>query len=155
MPTAAFHWLRNGDSMWCQKCKRLLAPDEPVWHYRRSFYPGSYSKGETGIVFNVCRKCCEREGWLDEERLWLKPQPCEQCGRPLHWNRRQLHVKYHVCSYECARRIWAKNRGPHYLPVMHEPRACAECGQSFYPKRTDARFCSPACKQRAYRKRSN
>lgn len=30
---------------------------------------------------------------------------------------------------------------------------CAACGEAFRPVRTDARFCSAACKQRAYRKR--
>jgi len=31
-------------------------------------------------------------------------------------------------------------------------RRCAECGDSI-PSRTDARYCSPRCRQRAYRKR--
>jgi hypothetical protein len=32
-------------------------------------------------------------------------------------------------------------------------RKCQACHDWFTPKRDDARFCSPACKQRAYRRR--
>ena len=33
------------------------------------------------------------------------------------------------------------------------PTRCAECGHDFRPARTDSRFCSNACRQRAYRQR--
>lgn len=38
------------------------------------------------------------------------------------------------------------------IPVTH----CAEedCGQAFTPTRSDARYCSSSCRQRAYRRRS-
>ncbi len=32
-------------------------------------------------------------------------------------------------------------------------RVCAECGGTFTPPRSDGRYCSPACRQRAYRQR--
>ena len=31
--------------------------------------------------------------------------------------------------------------------------ACADCGRTFRPRRADARYCSGACRQRAYRRR--
>jgi hypothetical protein len=34
-----------------------------------------------------------------------------------------------------------------------EMRTCESCGQTFEPARTDALFCSAACRQRAYRRR--
>jgi hypothetical protein len=34
-----------------------------------------------------------------------------------------------------------------------ETRSCESCGQIFEPARTDALFCSAACRQRAYRRR--
>jgi hypothetical protein len=36
---------------------------------------------------------------------------------------------------------------------MAEKKRCAICKKGFTPKRSDARFCSAACKQRAYRLR--
>jgi hypothetical protein len=32
-------------------------------------------------------------------------------------------------------------------------RICDNCDETFEPRRSDAKFCSDACKQRAYRKR--
>jgi hypothetical protein len=32
-------------------------------------------------------------------------------------------------------------------------RVCDECGKAYAPHRSSSRFCSQACKQRAYRKR--
>ncbi|HEV6951922.1 MAG TPA: hypothetical protein VKY86_01610 [Promicromonospora sp.] len=32
-------------------------------------------------------------------------------------------------------------------------RDCAACGERFYPSRDDAKWCSRACRQWAYRKR--
>lgn len=31
--------------------------------------------------------------------------------------------------------------------------ACERCGRNFEPKRADARYCSPRCRQAAYRRR--
>ena len=31
------------------------------------------------------------------------------------------------------------------------PRDCDQCGDPFTPIRADARYCSPACRQKAYR----
>jgi hypothetical protein len=37
--------------------------------------------------------------------------------------------------------------------VNHPPRTCRECRRRFMPKRSDARFCGAACKQRHFRGR--
>jgi hypothetical protein len=107
---------------------------------------------EYGRVRNVCRDCCKREGWFnDKTKDWRPPRPCEQCGRPLHWSGRVAILSNFVCSWECRRRAyWGDRYEPRPAP---KGRACADCGKRFYPKRTDAKFCSAACKQRAYRAR--
>jgi hypothetical protein len=45
-------------------------------------------------------------------------------------------------------------------PILHNQsapsrraRACAQCGESYRPQRSDSRFCSDACRQGAYRER--
>jgi hypothetical protein len=38
--------------------------------------------------------------------------------------------------------------------ATREPCACSICGELFIPKRTDAKACSSACRQKAYRTRS-
>ena len=44
---------------------------------------------------------------------------------------------------------WQKQLKAHRV----KPTACATCGEEFKPKRTDAKFCSAACRQQAYVKR--
>ena len=41
------------------------------------------------------------------------------------------------------------------LRIVRPTRACAQCQKPFVPRRDDARFCSVACKQRAYRRRAS
>ena len=40
-----------------------------------------------------------------------------------------------------------------HLLAVQEPFACAMCGEEFEPKRRDTKYCSAACRQRAYVKR--
>jgi hypothetical protein len=58
-----------------------------------------------------------------------------------------------VCSRECRLAVYraietAKRRS------RVKPQPCALCGVSFMPKRNDARYCSAACKQKAFRRRT-
>ena len=52
-----------------------------------------------------------------------------------------------VCSDRCAQRARRKQK------ASTRRCTCAACGLSFKPPRSDARFCSAACKQSAYRER--
>jgi hypothetical protein len=47
-------------------------------------------------------------------------------------------------------RAWRWARQPPHAPA---PQACAACGQVFMPQAARARYCSHACRQRAYRQR--
>lgn len=40
---------------------------------------------------------------------------------------------------------------PKKLRPPRRNRGCLVCGKRFTPKRKDARYCSPACKQKAWR----
>ena len=49
--------------------------------------------------------------------------------------------------------------GPIFHPlrsalVSSQASLCAQCGKPYRPQRSDSRFCSDACRQRAYRERS-
>ncbi len=71
-----------------------------------------------------------------EVRLWHPG--CGPTGR---------HFSYH-CSKACYwRQLRARRR------TERDKVACAACGEMFVPKRADARYCSHACRQSAYRKR--
>jgi formylmethanofuran dehydrogenase subunit E len=58
---------------------------------------------------------------------------CDRCRSKWH-NRRHSQVR--------------KQQRQRYLA-----KACEVCGEEFTAKRVDAKTCSPACKQKAYRRR--
>ena len=38
-----------------------------------------------------------------------------------------------------------------YTPKQNDPITCTCCGETFVPKRTDAKFCSPGCRLTQHR----
>jgi endogenous inhibitor of DNA gyrase (YacG/DUF329 family) len=60
--------------------------------------------------------------------------------------------KWIFCSKQCSVRGWSAYQSRKRKEQRGE-RTCEECGEAFVPVRTDAKFCSIRCKQRAYRHR--
>jgi hypothetical protein len=91
--------------------------------------------------------------WLDKflaDGVPLETE-CEVCGRrikPPRWIKRRDGGKVFYCSEGCA-------GGADAIARRVEPteRECVVCAERFTPARSDARYCSPACRQDAYRKR--
>ena len=76
---------------------------------------------------------------------WGKGHPtfyCKTCERPVYYAKRTNLPRY--CCWRCQ-----------YIARLVCPVsiACSVCGKTFTPPRTDARTCSPACRQKAYRRR--
>lgn len=78
---------------------------------------------------------------------------CDYCGRRIFSHDRLMPWRAHYCSIECKEDAAIKRR--------KEKRAegrkgikCLNCGKIFTPARNDAKYCSPACKQEAYRIRA-
>jgi hypothetical protein len=76
--------------------------------------------------------------------------PCEVCGTRVVTLVGRFRYTY--CSAGC--RLELSDRRKRQGHVSVPPRACTECGEPFTPKRRDARYCSNACRQRAYRERT-
>lgn len=83
----------------------------------------------------------------------LRRYPCAECAStvPLHYCT--------ACRAEFERRrreelaaINAKRKARRIRARQARRKPCAACGKEFRGKRKDARFCSPACRQRAHRK---
>jgi hypothetical protein len=82
--------------------------------------------------------------------------PCPGRGRPLcRWASGRSSFWY--CSRKCAGRLYARRwRARQRKAAEGRPPPvvrCAVCGRDFNPPRKDARTCSPACRQKAYRRR--
>lgn len=72
---------------------------------------------------------------------------CPRCGR------RFIGVLARVyCSATCGEATRAARRD---RTSDRQARPCQTCGDSFTPPRDDARYCSPACRQKSYRQRRN
>jgi hypothetical protein len=100
--------------------------------------------------------------WLHDEKRWPAwSSPCPGCGRTVHLPPNEsaptwLDPREPYCSNRCRNRVYgARFRRRHPRPKVARPVvACRTCGRSFAPRRSDARTCSPACRQKAYRERA-
>ena len=79
-------------------------------------------------------------------RVWKKE--CETCGKTF----------YTMCNYRryChlsdCRSIAEQKRNEERKQKHYSKHICSVCSATFVSKRKDARFCSNACRQKAYRK---
>ena len=139
--------IRNAqeDASVCAKCGRQIAASDPVWRERCSLGQGWFG-GHRETVAPVCFSC-------KSEYERFSALPCGGCGRVVHnldigYRDRSLWFCSEVCQAK-ARAAQARER----RREARDSRTCEGCAKTFNPTRTDARFCSVACKQRAYRQR--
>jgi hypothetical protein len=72
---------------------------------------------------------------------------CPGCGIAMSFSSLDAYTtRWVACSTRCYQRAWRRSR-------RMKATLCAMCRRPFQSPRTDARFCSPACRQRAYRER--
>jgi hypothetical protein len=145
-------------TLWCVQCRRAFEPGDVVSRERLPGWAldelGAGTRGFGGLV-GFCHDC------RAPRRPWGEPVPCAGgCGllvtspyddRYFHNRPRgeRLVPGVTVCGgVRCADRAYNARRR------KSAPTSCAGCGETFTPKRSDARYCSAACKQRAYRRRN-
>jgi hypothetical protein len=101
----------------------------------------------------ACFTACE---WSSKGPKEIAFRLCVRCERPftqrLRW--RWGRGRAHFCSTACATSYHAQRRKAARARAR-EGCWCAECQASFEPSRSDGRYCSPACRQRAYRRRQH
>jgi endogenous inhibitor of DNA gyrase (YacG/DUF329 family) len=82
------------------------------------------------------------------------PKPCAGCGRDVYFAGEGNKLGAY-CSDRCSRitfnRYHAAKRKANRQRYL--AKTCEVCGEEFTAKRVDAKTCSPACKQKAYRRR--
>lgn len=72
---------------------------------------------------------------------------CGGCGKPFYT---QVKCKKY-CSFDCMR-LGSLKIAARRTKENRENRICECCGKVFTPTRSDGKFCSNACRQKAYRK---
>jgi hypothetical protein len=151
--SATLSAIRNAEeSCSCAQCGRTIAPGAPVW--RQSITLGRSPFG--GWHYRVaphCEQC--RTDW-PFRRFW-GPEACGHCGRPVYQQRDRRERRFVFCCDTCRKAVYsaaANTIAKRERAEYRTPRPCGMCNETFEPKRADARFCSVACKQRAYRRRT-
>jgi hypothetical protein len=118
-----------------------------------------------------CEKCCE-EAYAEERKKrpltfkaairnitgkgpHLRWTRCAECGRDILLITDTSYKKppaRGVCCSEACRSEHRKRPAREKRRVGLE-KVCGECGKQFTASRSDAKTCSPACKQKAYRRK--
>jgi hypothetical protein len=123
--------LAREDCRWCSTCGRGIAAAAPVWRQRNW-------RGRVQVVCEGCRDEYQFFGWS---------APCARCGRTVHQKNWQQRT---VCSESC-RLALDRERARLERAESRVGKRCAECDEPFDADRADRRYCSNACRQRAYR----
>jgi predicted nucleic acid-binding Zn ribbon protein len=113
----------SGKAAICRNCGGELKPPERINLYRRS-------------VELYCDACAKREDWIPDHR-------CVVCGVVMIGQASR-------CSETCDRKAASEARRKRRA-WRRGKKICQTCGERFEPTRTDAKYCSAACRQRAYR----
>jgi len=131
----------------CYRCERTIRPNETVCRVFTTTR-GFFGHG-TGVAV-ICSDCGDKDHW----RNFFRARPCQSCGRPVRIQATTRTFVIIACSGRCREAI-QKIQAEESREKSREIRnfRCETCNQLFTPKRTDAKHCSPACKQKAYRQR--
>lgn len=132
-------------SFCCEQCERAFDSGDVI--YRKRSPSGDDGPWVTGgwMLESYCDDCVSKwhPSWRKARR---DPSPCRGgCGALVSfWNWENITT----CSERCSRLVQLERKRVH-----HDQRLCDVCLELFTPKRSDARYCSSACRQDAYRKR--
>ena len=98
-----------------------------------------------GVWLPFCERCASERWPYPWDRAWR----CPVCARRVVMRRDGSRPPWY-CSTEChadAEQLRRKQRTRRALPS----RSCPTCAAPFVPRRSDARYCSGACRQKAHR----
>jgi hypothetical protein len=150
----------NTTTLHCPNCNAPLGERGPVVVWYRESEGGPVG----GVGYRQVRGCaaCMDEGYHAERRrrgLTIR-------AFLRHLTREEPHVRETEC-YGCMRPVFVitdtKHTTPYTRPIYCSKecrdapvavlKRCESCGKRFTPTRSDAKTCSSACRQRAYRAR--
>jgi hypothetical protein len=145
------HYVVNDDH--CTRCEQPFGGNRAVAHMVYDLVADDhYSQQELEEfpylvrcqMIAVCDACV-----TDEERARLDADAiCEGCDRPMRVNCFEWRQRH---RYICASRCEARARRRQKRAATRARCSLSTCNKSFTPKRSDAKFCTNACRQRAYR----
>ena len=139
-------WTARRSAEICGCCGKALSPQEPVWRVRQGLGQTMFG-GWSYTIIPICHDC------TDSYYIGIgRTAPCEACGRPVT-NKEQSswrHLHW-FCSERCQAKCY--RLAQRAKTAEQRNKICPVCQTPFEAKRTDARTCSSACRQKGYRAR--
>ena len=134
----------KGTAERCYSCDTDLADE--VWRIRTGLGHSMFGGWRTAI-YPYCRDCVR-----PRMRGALWPMQCPACKRAVY-HCEPRRARYVTCSESCAKQARVDRRRLD-RQQLRAARPCDQCGAEVNPSRSDARLCSSACRQAAYRART-
>ena len=143
----------------CGCCGRELTLKEPA-HFGADVYVGMWPLYWDRVSKpQICKPRYERTvlcdacapEWLSPERDDVVTQLCAHCDRPMVSRLELSELRRTFCSDPCQQEYhnWLRKE----KRAEERKKVCEVCGEEFTATRRDAKACSKACKQKAYRGR--
>lgn len=130
----------------CDRCRD--GTTGPIWLGIRAVPSGQTYLGLPLCDYvhaTLCQPCADAT-----EVLVYGSRSCTWCDRAVSYGGTNAHpVSY--CTRACE--IAARTGRRRLARQLARQRRCETCGDAFTAPRQDACYCSPACRQRAYRQR--
>ena len=131
----------SGKGLLCYDCGHEYLPGETVYYGRVrgwGFCSHTYQK------VSYCESC--------KPSLWnTEYGSCDTCQRTVYYPYRNIDRHHVFCSQLCSSRYW--NKVQRHKRLESRQKECKGCEKAFTAPRSDTKFCSAACKQKAYRVR--
>lgn len=158
--TRRLQYRARRDGGLCSKCGRGLKTDEAVyiavvWAGHRPL-TGTYGRHYGPVCEGCAPPYMKGEGRYYNPRIdRCEQRSCDTCERPVVWksSRRDYYRRHVFCSERCQ---WSYYNTARNERAAHaREKVCEVCNETFTAARRDAKTCSSACKQKAYRRRKD
>jgi hypothetical protein len=139
---------QRNEPLICRDCRRPIAAGALV--YVANLWP--YRWGDQSHVH--CGPCVEQAGNASPA-WWWPARPCCSCERATRPHRafRDRPPRIWCCSRACLN-AYTRQQARQQRAALIQLRACVVCGEAFTSLHRRRRYCSAACRQRAFRQRS-
>lgn len=129
------------------------------WGIRELICEPCYLRGRLNPETHLTPPDSERTGehfqwhpWPTGRGALLPPTPCEGCGLVVVRHGDPL-LKRVTCSASCLTSLSDSRNAARGNKGSGNP--CETCGEQITTGRADSRYCSPKCRQKAYRQRAS
>ncbi len=151
------HFYAAKDGGMCGKCGRDLRPGEPVYvscvWAGYSVFVGAFTRRYAPVCEGCAPRSMKRAGDPYGFTRYVA-ESCDTCGRLVTFEAtgRDRYRRHVFCSGRCRWTYY--NTARNERNARRREKDCEVCGVRFTAQRQDAKTCSAACKQKAYRQRA-